>query len=93
MGFESRFDRALEQSRRRENEQTANKLDAAAELLTPKLSDFATSPDHSADVEADERYVQGTESRFDQDPSYHAKGLEHFFQFGIGQGRLLSDPS
>ena len=93
MGFESRFDRALEQSRRRENEQTVNKLDAAAELLTPKLSEFATSPDHSADVEADERYVQGTESRFDQDPSYHAKGLEHFFQFGIGQGRLLSDPS
>ncbi len=92
MSFENRFDRALEQQRRAENERKANFLESAAAHNTPELSDFADSTEHQQDLQADERYVQYTESRFDEDPSYHAKGLEHFIQFGIAQGRLINDP-
>ena len=92
MSLESQADRAMEQSRRKRNEETANYLERSAAHNTPKLSDFNDSPEHAQEVADDERYVQHTESRFDEDPSYQAKGLEHFIQFGIAQGRLLNDP-
>ena len=92
MSFESRIDREMEQSRRRENERKTEQLSAAVDLLTPKLSDFADSPAHP-DWQRDQAYVDRTEAHFNEEPGYHAKALEHIIQYGIAQGRILSDPT
>ena len=91
MSFESHADRMMEQSRRKTNEQTTNYLESAAKLNIPALDDFADSPEHP-DWQQDKKYVAYTESRFDEEHGYHAKALEHFIQFGIAQGQILSSP-
>ena len=92
MSFESSFDRQFEREQRRQNEQLVRRLEKAAARNTPSLDEFKGSGMHP-NVERDKRYVEGTESRFTEESGYHAKGLELLIQYGIAQGRLLSDPS
>ena len=92
MSFESSFDRQYEREQRRQNEQLTKQLEAAAARNTPDLDEFKGSPKHP-NVERDKKYVEGTEKRFTEEAGYHAKGLELLIQYGIAQGRLLSDPT
>ena len=92
MSFESSFDRQYEREQRRQNEQLTKRLEAAAARNTPDLDKFKGSPKHP-NVERDKKYVEGTEKRFTEEAGYHAKGLELLIQYGIAQGRLLSDPT
>lgn len=92
MSFESSFDRQYEREQRRQNEQLTKRLEAAAARNTPDLDEFKGSPKHP-NVERDKKYVEGTEKRFTEEAGYHAKGLELLIQYGIAQGRLLSDPT
>ena len=90
---EATFLHNIEQNTRAENAAKAKQLESAAAHNVPTLEDFRT-PENSRQIDADIRYVEGTERRFSQDEeaTYHAKAFEHIFQLSVAQGRWLNDP-
>ncbi len=92
MSFESRLNYELEQSRHRENEEKAKRLENASRINTPDLSSFASSAEHPH-WQADQSYVENAETNFSTEHGYHAKALETLVQFGVSQGQLLNDPT
>ena len=90
---ESSFFHSIEQNTRTENAAKAKQLEKIAAHNIPTLEDFRT-PENSRQIDADTRYVEGTERRFspDEESTYHAKAFEHIFQLNVAQGRWLNDP-
>lgn len=90
---ESSFFHSIEQNTRTENAAKTKQLEKIAAHNIPTLEDFRT-PENSAQIDADTRYVEETERRFshDEESTYHAKAFEYIFQFNVSQGRWLNDP-
>ena len=88
--FNSSFDRSLERYRKEENTARAALLDKAAKRLAINPESFRTE-ENGREIDRDKHYVEGTKENFEESKDYHAKALEHIFQFGVAQGRWLND--
>ena len=89
----SEFDDYHERMVRRENQRKTELMEKSVrEHLQPTLEDFDDSPVHQEHLESDKKYVAKRQRSFESRKPYHALAIEHLIQFGIGRGRLLSDP-
>ena len=87
------FDDYHERMVRRENQRKTELMEQSVrEHLEPSLEDFDDSPAHQSFIEGDKRYVARRQRSLESRKPYQALAIEHLIQFGIGRGRLLSDP-
>lgn len=89
----SEFDNYHERMMRRENQKKTEQMEQSVrKRFEPSLEDFDDSPAHQSFIEGDKRYVARRQRSFESRKPYQALAIEHLIQFGIGRGRLLSDP-